>query len=233
MPATRAPHRKQKPARRRPAFQNFGELLQSLGDIPPARVLLDPYPGRATKRDLLRLHRANGRRYELVDYTLVENPMGRPEAFLALELGRLLANYVMQHKLGFCTGADDLIELIPGLVRGPDLCFTPWSKRPVRRVDGDAISGIIPDLAVEVLSRKNTPAEITRKLGEYFRSGVRLVWVIDHRKRIAEIYTSSDKKVTIAESGSLDGADVVPGFRVSLAELFEFAPEPKPKKRRK
>jgi Uma2 family endonuclease len=231
MPAART--RRRSRVKRRLPFQNFGELLHSLGNIPPERVRLDPFPGEATKRDLIRMHSVHGKLYELIDGILVEKPMGHPEAYLALELGFFIRTYLATHDLGFCTGPDDLIEVMPDLVRGPDLCFVPWSKRPQRTVGSDAISSTIPDLAVEVLSPSNTRGEILRKLKEYFLGGVRLVWVIDPRKLTADVYTAPDKKTTLDASGTLDGGDVLPGFRLPLAKLFERLEPPKPKKRKK
>ncbi|MBN9518527.1 Uma2 family endonuclease [bacterium] len=205
-----------------PRFANLAELLDDLGGVAPDRVCYDPPPGRATKADLIRLHEV--KLYELVDGTLVEKPMGRPESYLAFELGRVLGNFVHAHDLGFVTGADDLIEVRPDIVRGPDVSFTSWLKRPDRTVGSEAIAQEIPDLAVEVLSRSNTPKEIARKLGEYFRGGVRVVWVIDHRRRAADVYTAPGAKVTVAAAGALDGGDVLPGFRLPLAELFAKFP---------
>lgn len=214
-------------------IENIADLLDNLGGIPASRVCYDPPPGQATKRDLLRVIAKRGRLYELVDGTLVEKPMGRPESFVAIELGRHLGNHVHEHDLGFCTGADDLIEVMPKLVRGPDVSFTSWKRRPEKTVDSDQISKVIPDLAVEVLSPKNTRAEIERKLKEYFLGGVQIVWIIDPRRRTADMHTDPDKKTTIDESGTLDGGDVLPGFRVPLAKLFARLEKPKPKKRKK
>lgn len=217
-----------------PRFENMRQLLESLGGIPPERVCLNPPPGQATKRDLIRLCAKRGKLYELIDGTLVEKPMGRPESYLAVELGYAIRHFLESHDLGFITGADDLIEVMPELVRGPDVCFTSWSKRPDKTVDGDQISAVIPDLAVEVLSPSNTRGEILRKLKEYFLGGVRVVWVIDPRKRSAVVYTAPDKKTPIDASGSLDGGDVLPGFRLPLGKLFERQGKPtKGKKRRK
>src|SRR5207253_1075016 len=139
------------------------------------------------------------------------------EAFIALELGAILRGFVNKHDLGFCTGADDLIELMPKLVRGPDVCFVAWSKRPDKTVDTDAISRCVPDLVVEVLSPKNTRDEMARKRKDYFFAGVRSVWQIDPRKRTAEVYTAPDEKTAIPADGTLDGGDVLPGFRLPLA----------------
>jgi len=217
----------------KPELQSVGDLLTQLGGISPRRVCLDPPPGRATKKDLLRIRDRGGRLYELVDRTLVEKPMGSPESYLALELGRLLGNYVAEKDLGFLYGADSLIEMLPGLVRGPDVCFVPWSKWPPRTVPTEPISDLIPDLTVEVLSPGDTRAETRRKLKEYFLAGVRLVWVISPRTRTADVYTAPDEVTTIPATGTLDGGGVVPGFRLPLAALFERLGKPAGKKPRK
>ena len=224
---------KPKKLRTRVQHETMGDLLLSLGGISAERIRMNPTPGSATKRDLIRFHDRGTRLYELVEGTLVEKPMGHAESYVALELAFALRTFLVTHDLGYCTGSDDLIEVMPRLVRGPDVSFTSWLKRPDMTVDSDAISKVIPDLVVEVLSEKNTRAETARKLGEYFLGGIRLVWVIDPRKRTAVAYTDPDTKTPVAEAGSLDGGDVLPGFRVPLAKLFERLEKPKLKKRKR
>jgi Uma2 family endonuclease len=215
-------------------FDNVGELLDRLGGIPASRVRLNPPPGTATKRDLVRLHNRGDRLYELVDGTLVEKPMGSPESYIAHELGRLLGNHVADHDLGYMYTTDALIEFLPQLVRGPDVSFTTWAKRPERTVPGNKqISDLIPDLVVEVLSPKNTRGEIARKLKEYFLAGVTLVWVIDPKTRAADVYTAPDAKTALPPTGTLDGRGVLPGFKLTLAKLFERLEKPAKKPRKK
>ena len=103
------------------------------GGISPDRVLVDPPPGTATKRDLLRWHYEKGKRVELVAGILVENTMGSPESFIAVELIRLLGKYLDEHDLGFLCRWLSLIELFPGIVRGPDVCFISWDQRQIGR----------------------------------------------------------------------------------------------------
>jgi Uma2 family endonuclease len=215
-------------------FDNLGELLERLGGIPASRVRLDPPPCRATKKDLVRLHNRKEGLYELVDGTLVAKPMESPESYIAHELGRLLGNHVADHDLGYMYTTEALIELLPRLVRGPDVSFTAWNKRPDRMVPGDKqISDLIPDLVVEVLSPKNTRGEIARKLKEYILAGVSLVWVIDPRTRAANSYTAPGAKTAIPTTGTLDGGAVLPGFRLPLAKLFALLEKPAARKPRK
>jgi len=74
-----------------------------------------------------------------------------------------------------------------------------------------------------VLSESNTPAEMQRKLGEYFDAGVRLVWYLEPHSRTARVYTSVTDCIHLNENDALDGGTVVPGFRLTIREWFERA----------
>jgi Uma2 family endonuclease len=216
-------------------YEDMGELLKRRGDIAPKRVCMNPLPGTATERDLIRMHGARRKLYELVDGTLVEKGMGHKESFIAIELARLLANFAIEKDLGYCTGADDLVRVLPKLVRGPDVAFVSWATRPERVVPQEQISTKVPDLVVEVLSPSDTRKEMQIKLKEYFLGGVKLVWIIAPEKRTAEAYTAPDAVTAIPADGTLDGGTVLPGFAVPLAALFaRFGPPAKaPAKRKK
>jgi Uma2 family endonuclease len=75
-------------------------------------------------------------------------------------------------------------------------------------------------LAVEVLSRKNTAREMERKRGEYFTAGVKLVWVVNPNRRTVTVFTSPGESREYAQSDTLDGGQVLPGFSLSLQTLF-------------
>lgn len=210
------------------------ELLKKLGGIPAERVLLDPLPGKATEKDVLDIERREGRICELVDGVLVEKAMGLAESFLAGWLMHLLYQFLAEHDLGFLAGEEGTLRLWPGLVRIPDVSFISWDQLPKRKIPKKPIPDLYPDLAVEVLSRKNTKAEINRKLHEYFRSGTRLAWVVDPRKRTVRVHTAPDQSRLLTEEQSLDGGDVLPGLNIPLREVFaRLEEEPVRKKRPK
>jgi Uma2 family endonuclease len=217
-------------------YEDLGELLKRLGNISPKRICMKPPPGTATERDLIRMHGARRKLYELIDGTLVEKGMGHKEAAVGWELGALLWTFLQQHDLGYCTGADDLVRVMPKLVRGPDVAFVSWVTRPEKVVPQEQISTKVPDLAVEILSPSNTRKEMQIKLKEYFLGGVKLVWIINPETRTAEVYTAPDKVTAIPADGTLDGGDVLPGFTLPLTTLFaKFGPpatkaKPKTKK---
>ena len=94
---------------------------------------------------------------------------------------------------------------------------------PGHKLPAEPIPDLIPNLAVEVLSVSNTKREIDRKIGEYFRVGVQLVWVIDPPTRTAEVYTAPDQWTELTEKQSLDGGAVLPGFSLSLRRSSRVA----------
>lgn len=199
----------------------FADLLHELGDIPAERVLMWPAPGTATEEDLIRLLDGEPKRLcELVDGVLVEKAMGFRESVFAGAILQLLWNYLGEHDLGIPAGADGPIRFRLGLVRLPDVCFVSWDRIPGEDLPEDAVSKIIPNLAVEVVSKSNTAAEIERKRKEYLKAGVELVWVIDPKPQTAVVWTSMTKKRLLGKEGVLDGGTVLPGFKLSLKDLL-------------
>jgi Uma2 family endonuclease len=212
-----------------PRFETIDDLLDSLGGISPDRVRFDPVPGTATERDVLRLYEDHKRLFELVDGTLVEKVMGSKESFIAMYLGHLLLTYSERNgELGMVLGEAGTIRLLKKLVRIPDVSFTLWDRLPNRKVPSEPIPDLAPDLAVEVLSRKNTKREMERKLKEYFLSGVRMVWFVDPGSRTVRVFTSPEEAAVLGPGDHLDGGEVLPGFRVPVARLFAVLPDDAP-----
>ncbi|MEO6811946.1 MAG: Uma2 family endonuclease [Isosphaeraceae bacterium] len=198
----------------------LADLLDQLGDVPPSRVLMRPAPGQATEADVLTVNDREGRLCELVDGVLVEKAMGFRESILAGLILSLLRAFVIPGNLGLVSGADGLMRLFPGLVRTPDVAFASWDRVPGRSVPSEPIPDLVPDLAVEVLSKSNTKRELTRKLREYFEAGVRLVWLVDPQARTVAVHAPRGAPVVLDASETLDGGEVLPGFVLSLADLF-------------
>lgn len=208
---------------RTPKVRTVADLLKRLGDIPPERVWFRPVPGTATEQDVLNIEAHQNRLCELVDGVLVEKTVGYYESRVAALFIYYLERFLERCDLGIVLGADGTLRLLPGLVRIPDVSFISWDKLPNRALPPEPIPDLVPDLAIEVLSAGNTADEMRRKLREYFKVGVRLVWLIDPATRTAEVYTGARKKTAITAAESLDGGTVLPGFRLNLQKLFTRA----------
>jgi Uma2 family endonuclease len=220
-----------------PVDSSLADALKQLGHVSPRRIRMNPAPGTATEKDVIRIQTRTDRLYELVDGILVEKVMGYPEAHLAMFLGRQLGNFAEdEHDLGIVSGADSTLRLMPRLIRIPDVCFVSWDQLPTREVPSEPIPDLAPDLAVEILSEGNTKGEMARKLKDYFLAGVRLVWYVYPDKRTVEVYTAPDQCTRLDINDTLDGGDVLPGFRLPLKKLFarvgkERLPARKPSKK--
>lgn len=60
------------------------------------------------------------------------------------------------------------------------------------------------------------------KLVEYFENGARLVWSVHPQERYILVYHSATEPDRLLKSiDSLDGEDVVPGFSLPVADLFQ------------
>lgn len=203
-------------SRPRPTW-TMAQLRRHFGMIPTERIVLDPPPGTATEEDAIRHIEHGDRLCELVDGVLVEKTMGEEESGLAIWLGHMLFNYLEKHNRGRLLGADGFLRLMPGLLRAPDVSFICWARYPE---NPPPYPLACPDLAVEVISESNTKQEIARKRREYFQCGARLVWEIDPRKQTVDVYTSPRKRTVLGLTDTLDGGEVLPGFKLSVAKLF-------------
>ena len=198
--------------------ETLADFVERLGDIPLQRILMQPAPGTAAETDIEGFSLC-----ELIDGTIVRKATGFQESRYALLLGRLIDTFAEDHGLGIVTGADSLTRVSPGQLREPDVSFFRWERFPGHEVPEVAIIDTPPDLAVEVLSRKNTKAEIERKRRELFAAGTHLVWIMNPRQRTVEVWTDADTHSLLTEDDSLDGGEVLPGFHLPIREWIERA----------
>ena len=203
----------------------LADLFERFGPMPAARVRMVPRPGTATVRDVLAAHRRNKSLCELVDGILVEKAMGYEESMLAVVIITMLQNFVRPRKLGVVAGEGGMLRLAPDLVRIPDVSFISRSRLPGGKPPRGPVPGLVPNLAVEVLSKSNTDREISRKLDDFFETGVELVWFVDPPTRTVKVFTSPDKFSTLKGTQTLSGGAVVPGFKVKVAEIFSVLDE--------
>ncbi len=208
------------PPTSRTNYETVADVLNRLGDIPPERIRLRPPPGQATEDDVDRCKARFNCVCELFDGTLVEKPLGYYVDRVAFVLGHIIESFVEEHDLGIVLSGTGLVRVEPGQVRVPDVSFLSWKHFPNRVLPPGQILGVVPDLAVEVLSPSNTKGEMARKRREYFLGGARLVWEVDPVKKTVRVYTAPDESTLLRENRTLDGGDVLPGFSLSIRDWF-------------
>ncbi len=162
--------------------------------------------------------------YEVVDGRRVEKPpTGTFQIFVTAILDQVLGTYASSNQLGRVF-PEMLFRINPAgsPIRRPDIAFVSYERWPrERKVNSDNGWDVIPDLAIEVISPSNTADEVISKVREYFQAGVRRVWVVYPSERQVYVYSSPTKNSILGEGDDLDGEEILPGFRLALAELFE------------
>lgn len=164
----------------------------------------------------------DGFRYELVKGELRKMvPAESEHGYVDLKLGSLLDNHVEEHKLGRVYAAETgfWISSNPDTVRAPDAAFVSRERvETVGRVEGYWPGA--PDLAAEVVSPNDTHTGVTEKALAWLDAGSRMVLVVDPLQRTVTVYRSLDDIRVLTEDATVDGGDVVPGWRFPVADLF-------------
>jgi Uma2 family endonuclease len=158
---------------------------------------------------------------ELIDGRIVHlsptNPdHGRIEATFAA----LLHPVVSTQNLGFVLVGDVGIftRSNPDRVRGPDVVFISHAQYD-RRTKTRGFLDVAPELVVEILSPERPDTE--QKVVEYLAIGVRLVLVVDPQARTIAAHRPDDVVRLYTERDAVPCDDVLPGFTVRGAEVFE------------
>ena len=172
--------------------------------------------------------------YEVVDDQVVElAPMGAYEVRLATLLAARLEIFVQQHQLGRAV-QEMLFDLrvMAGRKRRPDVAFVSFDRWPqhhrIPRIDAWEV---VPNLAVEVVSRTDSVDYLVDKVADYFHAGVERVWVVFPSQEQVYVYDSPTSVRVLTRTDDLSGDPILPNFRLPLVELFEDAEivqEPRP-----
>ena len=176
-----------------------------------------------TAEELLKMP-DDGPRQELVKGELREMaPAGDEHGYLALRVASRLERYVDANNLGRTYTAETGFKIAsdPDTVRAPDTAFVNQARvEAAGRVAGYREGA--PDLVVEVVSPNDRSSDVLDKALDWLEAGCRMVLVAYPERRAVTVYRSrEDIRVLTAEADdSVDGADVVPGWRLSLAEIF-------------
>jgi Uma2 family endonuclease len=178
-----------------------------------------------TADELLALPRGQFR-YELINGELKKmSPAGHHHGRVIVRLATPLAQHVIEKGLGEVYAAETGFKLKsnPDTVRAPDIAFI---TRQRVEAEGDTTGYWpgAPDLAVEVLSPDDRVSEVEQKVSEWLEAGSKQVWVVSPKLKTVTVYRSTTDIAVLAENNTLTGGDVVSGFRIAVAKIFEEQP---------
>jgi Uma2 family endonuclease len=162
------------------------------------------------------------RRLDLVDGQVVEKPLLGAQAALAnANLLSALGAFVEHNNCGIVLpGVGHVLHRDPDTVRHVGIAFIPWERVPAGEPTDWFWEGA-PTLAIEAVSFYGTAADFHLRVWDYLRAGTRVVWVLWPDTRSVSIHRPDGTSLEIGPDATLDGGDILPGFTVTVGDLFE------------
>ena len=163
----------------------------------------------------------DGYRYELIRGKLVKRPAsGFEHGVCSANINMSIGAYVQAHRLGVTpVAATFLLATDPDHARIPDVAFVSAERLHLIEDRARAFPAA-PDLAVEVISPTDRLTQVREKVADWLVHGVRMVIVVNPRNRAVEVHRPQRAMVTLTEADTIDGGDVVPGWRMRVADVF-------------
>lgn len=143
---------------------------------------------------------------------------GARNAELTIQLGI----WNREKRLGTVFDSSTGFTFPDGSIRAPD---ASWIRREawdaVDRRERRRFARVVPDFAAEIRSPSDPLDGLRAKMAAYVAHGVRLGWLIDPEAKAVEVYRPGREPERLAAPASVSGEDVLPGFTLDLAEIFE------------
>jgi Uma2 family endonuclease len=137
------------------------------------------------------------------------------------QLGRAMLEqvFVLSYTSNWVAGSriPDVMYYTADRLEGYKATTPDWKNKPYI---------LVPDLVAEVVSPNDNLTELDEKIDRYLEDGVRVVWVLDPNRTIAQVYTLlapqpfTKQVVTLKSGDTLQGGEVIPGFEIPVVQLF-------------
>lgn len=161
-----------------------------------------------------------GHRYELVDGELFDMDGAPRHGRVTGEIYLLLRGHVRHNNLPLDVGVNTGFQMGPFTLRFPDVHVTSWERMAEYDESSPGWPRFAPDVAIEVVSASNTPAELARKAGEYFANGTRAMWIADPGPRTVAIRRPGAAERIFSIGNIVSGEPEIPGFTCDVADIF-------------
>ncbi len=155
--------------------------------------------------------------FELIDGEIVEKMPSFTPSRIAGRISHRFNAYLDDHDIGYVTGEAGGYIMPDGGVFNPDVGFILKARLPEEPAREAPVP---PDLAVEVKSPSDRKRAMRHKAERYLEAGTRMVWLIFPEEQIVEVYVPDDDVKVVGLDGVLDGGEVLPGFSLTVREMF-------------
>ena len=158
----------------------------------------------------------DGYKYEWNDGELIKFTGMKQEQWYVYEILNILLIEKGYHKTGTLMAEPDI--MLTGIqMRRPDIAYFTREQIRLGRINE---VDIIPEFAIEVISTNDQIRQVRNKLNEYFKNGVKVVWLVYPNEQEVEVFTSY-KQVKICTGDDICSASpVLPDFEISVSAIF-------------
>ena len=160
----------------------------------------------------------DGFKYEWNDGEIIKfDGMNRKHLYLISILNELFDNTKAKKQRGQLVCEQD-VKITGIQLRRPDLAYFSGEQVLNSRKSNDEP---IPEFVIEVISTNDQINNVKKKLIEYFKNAVKVVWLIYADYEMVEIYTSI-KNITVAmDSDICSASPVLDDFNIMVSDLLK------------
>ncbi len=125
-----------------------------------------------------------------------------------------------QAQLGSVFDSSTGFILPNGAIRSPDAAWVASERLIALNPNPEGFLPLAPDFVIELRSASDRLKLLQDKMQEYIDNGIRLGFLLNPQDRVVEIYRLGQEIEVLQSPISVSGEDVLPGFVLSLTEIF-------------
>ena len=186
-----------------------GPLLTTMSD--------DEFFGFCQQNANLRIERTAT--HEILIMSPTGSRSGKRNFRINLQLGKW---WEQNQQLGEAFDSSTGFTLPDGSIKSPDASWIAAEKWNSLTLEQQSrFAPVCPDFIVELASDSDDVQELQKKMLDWLRNGARLAWLIAPKTETAYLYRAGQPEPEVVQGfdQELSGEDVLPGFRLRLAEL--------------
>ena len=157
----------------------------------------------------------DGFKYEWNDGELIKFVgMNRKQVFIYEALNQLFIEKGLW-KTGTLISEYD-VQLSGIQMRRPDVAYLTKEQIALTKQGEDEI----PEFAIEIISGSDKANKVEEKTIEYFKAGVKVVWLIYPDNKTVQVYTSLKQAQICTDDDICSAKPVLDDFEISVSDIF-------------
>jgi Uma2 family endonuclease len=159
------------------------------------------------------------RLFEYIGGEIVEVPSNTYASEIGYNIGFPIKLFLRDNNIAGHVTGEAGGYMVLGERYAPDVAYISSARQPELAKAGH--NPIPPELAVEVAfpSTYKTQEELRIKVANYLSAGT-MVWIVRPETKIIEVYTPGRQVLILGINDTLDGGDVLPGFKLAVRDIF-------------